>query len=401
MTDIVQMSKDGTNFYPQTHAQAVLGLPDSVGTNLLLDSQTQMRKPSWYTQNNIWTEDWGTYLGSNIYRAKYSWDNVRYSYKELLDRGIINTTDDFTYSIYFRVVGEDPAELLPTDILFYSAATTKGGSTPLGTSSLKEGQWTRLVISFKFNDFKYDPTQEFNNSIRIEVTVPPKVDGAWYEFAAPKLEKGSVATYHSVNPEDILSREDVQTAITNALSDVKTQIQDSTVGTNLLLKTDVPFSMTGSNINNQYQQMYALSRRLEKGTTVTISFDAVSTAFANFTIQTNGTDGGTWTNYIASTVDTTKKHYVATITLDGFSELGVNLRLDNVPSTTTITISNMKLQLGLNTEGVQTEIADQIKASGLQNASDVQTAITNALSDVNAKVKELETKIDKLSPGKQ
>lgn len=28
MTDIVQMSKGGTKFYPQTHVQAVLGLPD-------------------------------------------------------------------------------------------------------------------------------------------------------------------------------------------------------------------------------------------------------------------------------------------------------------------------------------------------------------------------------------
>jgi len=37
MTDIIQMSKGGTNFYPQTKVQAVLGL-NSVGTNLLLDS---------------------------------------------------------------------------------------------------------------------------------------------------------------------------------------------------------------------------------------------------------------------------------------------------------------------------------------------------------------------------
>lgn len=45
--------------------------------------------------------------------------------------------------------------------------------------------------------------------------------------------------------------------------------------------------------------------------------------------------------------------------------------------------------------------ANQPDLSGFQKASDVQTAITNALSDVNAKVKELETKIDKLSQGKQ
>lgn len=123
------------------------------------------------------------------------------------------------------------------------------------------------------------------------------------------------------------------------------KLQVNAVGTNLLLKTDVPFSMTGNNTTNQFRQMYALSRRLEKGTTVTLSFDAVSTASTNFSILNNGKDGGCWTGF-SDTVDTTKKHVVETITLDGFADLGINMRLDNVPSTTTITVSNMKLELG-------------------------------------------------------
>ncbi|GEO78521.1 hypothetical protein FD29_GL002043 [Companilactobacillus mindensis DSM 14500] len=120
----------------------------------------------------------------------------------------------------------------------------------------------------------------------------------------------------------------------------------SAVEENLLLKADTPFSMTGNNTANQYQQMYALSRRLEKGTKVTLNFDAVSTAPTKFIVQTDGTDGGTWTNFIADTADTKKKHYEATVTLDDFSEKGINLRLDNIPSTSTVTISNMKLELG-------------------------------------------------------
>ena len=120
----------------------------------------------------------------------------------------------------------------------------------------------------------------------------------------------------------------------------------STDDKNLLLKTDVPFSMTGNDKENQYQKMYVLSRRLEKGTKVTLSFDAVSTAPTKFIVQTDGTDGGTWTNFVADTTDTTKKHYEATVTLDDFSEKGINLRLDNVPSAVTITVSNMKLELG-------------------------------------------------------
>ena len=221
MTDIIQMSKGGTKFYPQTHVQAVLGL-NSVGTNLLLDSKTQMRQPSWTTNNSNWSQNWGTYLGSNIYRATNAWDNVRYSYKDLLDRGVINTTDDFTYSVYFRVVGEDPTGMSYASIYFESMATTKKDAIPLQLTSLKEGQWVRIVVPFKFIDVKYDSTKEVDPiyirrcSIRLEVSAAPKVAGAYYEYAAPKLEKGPIATDYSVNPEDILTKGD--NAVINVIS---------------------------------------------------------------------------------------------------------------------------------------------------------------------------------------
>lgn len=174
------------------------------GRNLLLDSQTQMRKPSWYTQNNYWTADRGTYLGSNIKYVTHAWDNARYSYKDLLDRGVINTTDDFTYSIYFRVVGEDPAGMSYAYINFLSSATTKSGSVPMQLTSLKENQWVRIVVPFKFMYTEYDSANDFIYSIRVEVSAAPKVAGARYEFAAPKLEKGSIATSYSPAPEDVM-----------------------------------------------------------------------------------------------------------------------------------------------------------------------------------------------------
>ena len=156
------------------------------------------------------------------------------------------------------------------------------------------------------------------------------------------LERGTVPTDWTPAPED------VQAAINNISATTK-QLQTSAVGTNLLLKTYAPFSMTGNNTSNQWQQMYVLSRRIEKGTTVTLSFDVVSTASVKFAIQNNNNgdpDGGTWAYYITDTVGTTKKHYVSTITLNGYAQQGINIRLDNVPSTATITISNMKLELG-------------------------------------------------------
>ena len=172
------------------------------GDNLLLDSQAQTRKPSWFTPNSAWTNDWGTYLGSNIYRTSLAWDNARYSYKDLLDRDVINTTDDFTYSVYFRVVGEDPAEMSYANIKFISSSTTKNGSIPLQLTSLKDGQWARIVVPFKFIDAEYDPTKDYENSIRVEMSEAPKLAGAHYEFAASKLEKGSVATPYTLAPED-------------------------------------------------------------------------------------------------------------------------------------------------------------------------------------------------------
>lgn len=200
--DISQLRQTATELSSTMMTVQTQVQDSGVGTNLLLDSQTQKRKPSWYTQNNKWTEDRGTYLGSNIEYVGGPWGNARYSYKDLLDRDVINTTDDFTYSIYFRVVGEDPAGMSYAYIDFLSTATTKNGFVPLQLTSLKEGQWARIVVSFKFKDFEYDPTKDYNYSIRIEMSAAPKVDDARYEFAAPKLEKGLVATDFSVNPED-------------------------------------------------------------------------------------------------------------------------------------------------------------------------------------------------------
>ncbi len=168
------------------------------------------------------------------------------------------------------------------------------------------------------------------------------------------------------------------TDVKNKFDALKAQLDLATqnisgVRTNLLLKTYKPFSMTGNNTGNQSVWMYSLSRRLEKGTTLTLSFDAVSTAPAPFSILNAGWNGGTWMGYINDIVGTTKKHYVATITLDGFSESGLNFRFNFVPSTVTVTVSNMKLELGSNATDYSLNPQD------IATDGSVQTAITNAL----------------------
>lgn len=176
------------------------------GRNLLLDSQTQTKIGAWWWgDGSDWTEEWGTYLGSKIKRTTLEWNNARYMDKDLLDRGVINTTDDFTYSAYFRVVGEDPAGMSYATIFFLSEVTTKNWNVPVRLTSLKEGEWTRLVVTFKFKDIKPDPARDYQRSIRVEVSAAPKTNGARYEYAAPKLERGSIATDYTPAPEDVQS----------------------------------------------------------------------------------------------------------------------------------------------------------------------------------------------------
>lgn len=202
----------------------------------------------------------------------------------------------------------------------------------------------------------------------------------------------SLSSDNQTNQHNISQLQASAETFNSTLMAVQQRVTDSAVGTNLLLKTGTSFSMTGLNIVNQWAKMYALSRRLEAGTTVTLSFDAVSTASVNFTLQNNGNDGGTWMEYIHTTVDTTKKHYVATIKLDGYSQQGVNLRVDNMPSTTTIAISNMKLELGSNATDYSTNPLDNATVTAVSSISQTVESIQTTVRG-----KADQSKVDQLS----
>lgn len=208
----------------------------------------------------------------------------------------------------------------------------------------------------------------------------------------------SLSTDNNTNKHDISQLQASATAFNSTLLTVQQQVIDSAVGTNLLLKTYNPFIMTGNGGVNQATLMYALSRRLEKGTTVTLSFDAISTASANFKIQNSASgDGGTWMGYLNNAaVGTTKKHYVATIKLDGYSQQGAYLRLDNVPSTATITFSNMKLELGSNATDYSTNPLDNATVDAV---SSISQTINSIQTTVSGKVdgSTYQSKVDQLS----
>ena len=229
------------------------------------------------------------------------------------------------------------------------------------------------------NDLKADSRSFKSQFTTVNNTLGKQTtDISSLQVSSKKLTTGfnTLTTDNTTNKNDISQLKQTATEVSSTLETVKTQVQDSAVGTNLLLGTYDAYSMTGTNTDNQARSMYWLSRILEAGTTVTLSFDAVSTAPANFIIQNNGHDGGTWMRYFdPGTVDTTKKHYVATIKLTGPSKHSIQLRLNNVPSTTTITISNMKLELGSHATDYSTNPADNATVTALSSISQTVDSI--------------------------
>lgn len=195
--------------------------------------------------------------------------------------------------------------------------------------------------------------------------------------------KSLVASFDSLNADNAVNQHNIsQLQITansfnSTLATVQQRVVDSAVGTNLLLKTGTPYTMTANGIYNQWELMYRLSRRVESGTKLTLSFDVAATADCNITIQNNGNaDGGTWDSFLdKAPVGLKTKHYVSTIQLTGFSQQGTNLRLDGVTSGTKITVSNMKLEIGDFATDFSVNPADNATVDAVSSISQTVDAI--------------------------
>ncbi|WP_278553485.1 phage tail protein [Companilactobacillus farciminis] len=173
----------------------------------------------------------------------------------------------------------------------------------------------------------------------------------------------------------------------NDIASLQTQVNNSAVGTNLLVGTATPTSVTGTNNNNQVANTYHLVRGMNAydlyqkyGDTFTLSYDwsVTDTANAytgNMQQQFNWNPWGfdDRTNISSSN---TSGHKVTTFTLANNSANtanGLQFHLGNVPTTSTITVSNMKLEKG----SVPTDWCPN--PAEIATNDDVQTAITNAL----------------------
>lgn len=137
-------------------------------------------------------------------------------------------------------------------------------------------------------------------------------------------------------------------------------LQTKVVGTNLLIGTATPASITGNNSGNQTKNTYSIAGGMSAydlyqkyGSTFTLSYDwSVTDTASAYTgkmqQQFNWTPWafGDVTNISSSN---TSGHKVTTFTLSNSSDNKANslaYLLVNVPTTSTITVSNMKLEKG-------------------------------------------------------
>ena len=146
-----------------------------------------------------------------------------------------------------------------------------------------------------------------------------------------------------------------------AFQALQTQVNNSAVGTNLLIGTSTPVSVTGANYSNQIVNTYSLVGGMNAyklyqkyGDTFTLSYDwhVVDTANAYAGVMQQQFNLTPWAACDTPTMFSSSNasgHKVTTFTLANNSNntaTGLEFRLDSVPTTSTITVSNMKLEKG-------------------------------------------------------
>ncbi|KEZ13214.1 hypothetical protein Lp90_2127 [Lactiplantibacillus plantarum] len=170
----------------------------------------------------------------------------------------------------------------------------------------------------------------------------------------------SLSTDNSTNKHDISQLKLTAKSFSSTLVTVQEQVNNSAVGTNLLIGTTTPVSIKGNNSSNQAGNTYALVGGMSAyalyqkyGSTFTLSYDwsVTDTASAYTGQMQQQFNQGPWGFNDSTMISSSNKsgHKVTTFTLANNSAntaTGLQFRLDNLPTTSTITVSNMKLEKG-------------------------------------------------------
>ena len=254
MTDIIQMSKGGMKFYPQTHAQAIVGL-NSVGTNLLINTSDDND-----VDHPVKLPNADVPVNGSLSRTKdYTQVTAEMFYAEMfyrfcgVDSSMHNLTPGQTYTIQGEVYVSKGAVKFRSQYQFPTSgwADYDSGLSDILASNTSEfikvkhtftipSNATAFYISWQV--FNYDSTTIFR-------------------FRRMKLEKGSIATDYSLNPEDISTSESFQTELTKQikanqpdLSGLQKASNVQTAISSALGKVDTSQTMSDS-IRNKLQNM--------------------------------------------------------------------------------------------------------------------------------------------------
>jgi len=248
MTDIVQISKGGTKFYPQTHVQAILGL-NSVGTNLAIGTNQEYAM-SYGIPTTTWTDGYAyEKLPTTIYHGGEILPQDPHSFWCTLTQGVT-----YTQTIWFETEAT-VKDLSAAKITWY---TNQDGHDGQPAMVKKLGQNSYKIVSTYTWPGKSDNTVRLFDTFYLTSAFDLNT-GTYLKFGKLKLEKGAIATDYSPNPLDISTSRDVQTEVAKQIkanqpdlsgfqkaSDVQTAI------TSALEKVDVSQTMNDS-IRNKLQ----------------------------------------------------------------------------------------------------------------------------------------------------
>lgn len=204
------------------------------GRNLLLDTTNQRNTDYWQATNSN-TDTTKFYNGSNITVRSIAWSNVRYRLSNLVERGVVNTTDYFTFSMLVK--GDDDFEAAPNTAIrfFCSVANSNPDVTKDVATFVSKTEWKQLSATFKFKSLETVTDNGYDESIRFELL--KNLTKGNILFTQPTLVRGNKTTDWKPAPEDTDSAiADTNKQLSVAKADIKATADN--LSTNYTKTTD-------------------------------------------------------------------------------------------------------------------------------------------------------------------
>ena len=292
----------------------------AVGTNLYTDTRDFDNLSIW-TNGSHWHKTGEKFNGLAVMSTDDDWNGLGQTVQA-------KKGETYTYSVYARCksgTGEST--------IYYTTTSGDHAQTNIAKTivSLNE-TWQRVKGTVNITgdgalNARIEKTNDNPNTLLI---------------AGLKLEKGPTATDYSLNPLEI--------ATNDALSDVKAQVDNSAVGTNLLTGTSntQDYTLSGSGwVRGSHSSNGNLSIPCTPGASYTYSVIIKSATF-NYYVEISSFDSNhkwiaNYQSYIGTDIGMQKVTMVAP---ENASFMTVHVSLNNPPDSQTVVFNSEKLELG-------------------------------------------------------